>query len=314
MDSHAAVNESKPSRSPRGLLHRMYFHRIVLDEIQQIKNGKSKTSLACVALKGSHCWGLSATPISNRVNELWPIFRFLGLMWTEDLNTFRTKYEINHQNVKDTGPLQRLLNEIMIHRNYQTEIAGRKLLTIPPPSRQIIQLRMTKTEQAVYAHTEACMRAGLAVILTRTDREADEQRKIIIIQLLLYLRRMSTHLLMQDKEIKTFLSKDFIRSIQKFSHDPDEKPWIKYITKLFEGSSKRPDLNKSLPPDFQDRLSLGNVTKAELRKIFSEDSWMNDTEAPLESAKVKVVNQQVQQWIDQEPSIKILIFTLFLQS
>ncbi|KAI9666784.1 MAG: hypothetical protein M1831_001560 [Alyxoria varia] len=312
LDSHAAYKKTKSSKPSCGLLHRVYFHRIILDEIQQIKNGDSKTSLACVALKGKHRWGLSATPISNRVDELWPICRFLRVDCTEDKKTFRKAYKIKHGTVVETGPLQRLLNELMIHRNYQTEIAGRKLLTIPRPSRYAIKPNMTKTEQAVYTHTEICLRAGVAVLLKKS--QSGEQRKTAVLKLLLNLRGMSTHILMQYKTVETCLSESLIKSIQKFADDADEQPWVAYITKMFNKSKKPRDRTSILTPDISDRLGRGQFTKAEIKELFNDESWMNDLEAPLESAKIKAAKQQVREWIKQDPSIKVLVFTLFIQS
>ena len=50
----------------RGLLHRAYFHRVVLDEAHCIKNHLSQTSIACRALMSKHRWAITGTPISNR--------------------------------------------------------------------------------------------------------------------------------------------------------------------------------------------------------------------------------------------------------
>jgi SNF2 family DNA or RNA helicase len=47
----------------RGVLHRLMFHRVVLDEAQAIKNHTSRTSIACRALMAKHKWALSGTPI-----------------------------------------------------------------------------------------------------------------------------------------------------------------------------------------------------------------------------------------------------------
>lgn len=52
-------------KEDRGLLHREFFYRIILDESQVIKNHRSRTSIACRALTGKHRWTLSGTPIAN---------------------------------------------------------------------------------------------------------------------------------------------------------------------------------------------------------------------------------------------------------
>lgn len=63
----------------RGVLHRMMFLRVVLDEAQQIKNPTGYTSIACRALMAHHKWALSGTPIMNSLTELYPYFKFLGV-------------------------------------------------------------------------------------------------------------------------------------------------------------------------------------------------------------------------------------------
>ncbi|WP_431804222.1 SNF2 helicase associated domain-containing protein [Halobacillus andaensis] len=51
------------------------FHAMFLDEAQAIKNESTKTSQAVRALKATHRFALSGTPIENSLNELWSLFR-----------------------------------------------------------------------------------------------------------------------------------------------------------------------------------------------------------------------------------------------
>lgn len=61
----------------RGLLHRVKFHRVVLDEAQAIKNHRSHTSMACRAIEAKYRWCLSGTPLCNSIREFYPYFKFL---------------------------------------------------------------------------------------------------------------------------------------------------------------------------------------------------------------------------------------------
>ena len=54
----------------RGVLHRISFFRVVLDEAQAIKNHLSKTSIACRGLTTKCRWAMSGTPIQNSVEEV----------------------------------------------------------------------------------------------------------------------------------------------------------------------------------------------------------------------------------------------------
>lgn len=61
----------------RGLLHRIKWFRIVLDESQAIKNHKSLTARACIALSAKHHWAISGTPLQNGIDEFYSIFKFI---------------------------------------------------------------------------------------------------------------------------------------------------------------------------------------------------------------------------------------------
>lgn len=63
------------------LLHptKALFHRVVLDEAQCIKNRKTRTAKACLALKSTYRWCLTGTPMMNGVIELFSLVQFLHI-------------------------------------------------------------------------------------------------------------------------------------------------------------------------------------------------------------------------------------------
>lgn len=61
----------------RGPLHRIRWHRIVLDEAHAIKNHTSLTSRACTALEAVHHWSISGTIVLNSPKEFYAQFKFL---------------------------------------------------------------------------------------------------------------------------------------------------------------------------------------------------------------------------------------------
>ena len=53
------------------------FHSLILDEAQMIKNAATKTFQTIETIKADHFFALSGTPIENKLEELWALFRIL---------------------------------------------------------------------------------------------------------------------------------------------------------------------------------------------------------------------------------------------
>ena len=64
-------------RRHKHLLNDIDFTYVVLDEAQSIKNPDAKVSQACFAVKADHRLALTGTPLENKNQDLWSIFRFL---------------------------------------------------------------------------------------------------------------------------------------------------------------------------------------------------------------------------------------------
>lgn len=61
------------------IIHKLNWHRIILDEAHNIKDRSSNQAKAAFALKGDRRWCLSGTPLQNRVGELYSLIRFIGV-------------------------------------------------------------------------------------------------------------------------------------------------------------------------------------------------------------------------------------------
>lgn len=85
----------------RGVLHRIKFLRIVLDEAQAIKNYKSRTSIACRGLMAEKRWAMSGTPIQNSISELYPYFKFLRVPHTGTYRIFQQNFAALESNDQD---------------------------------------------------------------------------------------------------------------------------------------------------------------------------------------------------------------------
>jgi superfamily II DNA or RNA helicase len=64
-------------RRHKHLLGDVAFGHVVLDEAQSIKNPDAKVSQACFAVEAERRLALTGTPLENKQQDLWSIFRFL---------------------------------------------------------------------------------------------------------------------------------------------------------------------------------------------------------------------------------------------
>ncbi|GAA5869892.1 hypothetical protein JCM3774_000522 [Rhodotorula dairenensis] len=60
------------------ILHKVKWHRVILDEAHNIKDRQANTAKAAFALRAHFRWCLSGTPLQNRVGELYSLIRFVG--------------------------------------------------------------------------------------------------------------------------------------------------------------------------------------------------------------------------------------------
>ena len=86
-DSNLESDVLFANSSAQGIVKKL-FSLVVLDEIQKIKNPRASITKAVRQLDARWRWGLSGTPLENRIEELISIFAYLkpGLLHYDDAN------------------------------------------------------------------------------------------------------------------------------------------------------------------------------------------------------------------------------------
>ena len=133
----------------KGPLHKIKWHRVVLDESQAIKNHQSLTSMACRALEAKHHWAMSGTPILNRVDEFYSTFKFLREPNAGSLKLFRD----NFCSKEDPSGLEKLdvfLRKFMIRRTHLDTFFNARLIDLPKPTKKVMWLEFNEIERSVY--------------------------------------------------------------------------------------------------------------------------------------------------------------------
>lgn len=132
------------------------FHRIILDEIHEIKGYRNLTFDAAMALKAECKWGLTGTPTPNGIEELFPYLKFIGHPNVSTMREFKRTYvggrgrnfiPVNERFEK----LAELLNSVMIMRTPSHSFLGTTLLKLPnshplPPT----MIKFSEEEDVIY--------------------------------------------------------------------------------------------------------------------------------------------------------------------
>ncbi|KAI8946690.1 P-loop containing nucleoside triphosphate hydrolase protein [Xylaria longipes] len=189
-----------------GLLFKIPFWRVILDEAHHIKNKDSQMSVACQNLPGRHRWGMSGTPITNCLDELYPYFKFLKADWAGDLRDFHYLYG----NSAD--------------QTMATTFMGRPLYDIPMCHMSVRRVQLTKEERVIYNVVESRFIEIINKILEKLRKSGRRVRLRdleIYIVFLLRLRQGAAHPILLEPVFKNTLRKYDLLEIKRRLREVD---------------------------------------------------------------------------------------------
>ncbi len=158
------------------------WHTVVLDEAQAVKNYAAKRTQAVLSLAADFRMVTTGTPVENRLDELWTLFRFLnpGLLGSRE--RFQARFAGPIERARDERARQRLRRLVrpFVLRRTKSEV----LAELPPRTEVVLGVEPEPREQAFH---EALRRAALEAI----GREAgnDGARRFRVLAELMRLRR-----------------------------------------------------------------------------------------------------------------------------
>ncbi|KAI8147061.1 SNF2 family N-terminal domain-containing protein [Fennellomyces sp. T-0311] len=146
-------NECCEEERDRGPLGRLRFHRIILDEAHTIKNSNTKAAQACCRLDAHYRLCLTATPIQNKIKELFSLIKFLRIPPYCEWDMFRDEIEVPLRE-NDTSPairkVQAVLKAISIRRSKKAKIDGRPILNLPERNVHFTHVDFSPDERNFY--------------------------------------------------------------------------------------------------------------------------------------------------------------------
>jgi SNF2 family DNA or RNA helicase len=133
-------------RNPhRDIIFKLDYDLIIIDEAHKLKNNKTKNYEFVQSLKKKFCLLLTATPIQNRIEEIFNLVSLLKPGHLGNESAFYEKYRRDSRTLNDDEHLKELVNKVMIrNRRSDTGIEWTK--------RQVetIAIELTKEERDLY--------------------------------------------------------------------------------------------------------------------------------------------------------------------
>ncbi len=173
-------------RMDEKLFNSMTWHRVAIDEAQNIKNPKAAQTKAILKLEAKHRLALTGTPVENRLLDLWSIFNFLNPGYLGKEAQFKKSFElpIQKNNNKQQAIVLKKLVEPFILRRVKTD-------------RSIIKDLPDKIEQKLYCNLTKEQASLYEAVVREVERKLEDtegiKRKGLILSTLMQLKQICNH-------------------------------------------------------------------------------------------------------------------------
>ena len=167
-------SHSPSSSSPPSPLFSLSFHRIVCDEAHRLRSRKAQVTQAVLALKGRHRFFVTATPLTNSLDDLYTAFAFLRYAPYSDYRQWRRW--MHSRDGKGMERARTLLQGCMLRRRKALrppQDAGHPASLNPSPSSDAVLMTaktvLTATLSFKAQSVQPPTAAAAAVILRSSD-------------------------------------------------------------------------------------------------------------------------------------------------
>ena len=281
------------------LLQQIKYEAIILDEGQTIKNPDSQIAECVCRLQGGTKIVITGTPIENRLEDLWSIFRFLQPDLLGERRQFQAEINIGQMGVQYLERIKRKIRPFILRRKKE-----QVSLQLPPKLEQTIFVEMTDPQRDVYDKWLKNTKQGL---LKKVSLDGAAPHRMEILESILRLRQLCAHpWLVEEREnenpdfdsakfervmsdlqevieenCKVLVYSQFTKMLKLFESAIQQKGW-QYV--YLDGSSKN---REEIVNQFQENpevriflisLKAGgvglNLTAADY--VFLYDPWWND--------------------------------------
>lgn len=162
------------------------WHRIALDEAQNIKNPNAQQSRAILSLRSKRRIALTGTPVENKLSELWSIMEFLNPGYLGSLKNFQSKFAlpIERQRDRKKANLLRQLTQPFILRRLKTD--QRIIQDLPEKIEMKVYCDLTEEQGAIY-------QAYMQQQLNEIESADGLKRNQLVLTTLMKLKQICNH-------------------------------------------------------------------------------------------------------------------------
>ncbi|MGB3618238.1 MAG: SNF2-related protein [Catalinimonas sp.] len=176
------------------MLREYYFHYVILDESQAIKNPASNVAKAVKRLRAHQRLILTGTPLENSTLDLWSQMNFVnpGLLGPQGFfrQEFLTPIE-KHRDEEKTRKLYSIIKPFVLRR-HKSQVARE----LPDKIEQVQYCIMTEQQEKVYEEAKSYYRNK---ILDFIEHNGVSKSQLILLQGLTTLRQLANHPRMLDE-------------------------------------------------------------------------------------------------------------------
>lgn len=171
------------------------YDTVIIDEAQTIKNPRSLTHRACLALNASQRIALTGTPIENSILDLFALLDFTnpGLI----SSALRERFEaIGSSDPEAMNTLARALKPVILRRTKEEVLKD-----LPAKVEQTLYCELSPADRRRYEELRTHFRTSLQ---EQIDRNGFARSKILVLEALLRLRQLACHpgLLLKDCDLE----------------------------------------------------------------------------------------------------------------
>ncbi len=164
-------------RNPhRDIIYNQDYDLVIIDEAHKLKNNKTKNYEFVQNLKKKFCLLLTATPIQNRISEIFNLVSLLKPGHLGSETDFYNKYKKDSRSIDDDEHLKELVNKVMIrNRRADTGIEWTKRIV------ETIAIDFSTEEKELYDAVRALRGSGTSRMFSvmTLEREACSSREAV---------------------------------------------------------------------------------------------------------------------------------------